>query len=130
MACLEMVGNFIKRKTRAIKCQKKANEYSSGKNPSLLQASRIEDQRSYLPRLPPAPTVPDEDFFSLIQRIQSNRLDEQRTALPKLSDVKHKEAAGSGVAAAAAIVEPVAEKPSSSYRLFSRKKKSKKDKKK
>ena len=65
------------------------------------QGSRIEDQRSSLPNagagavpgvgaapvgaigaggagdipLPPhAPTVPDEDFFSLIQKIQSGRL--------------------------------------------------------
>lgn len=32
----------------------------------------------------PAPTVPDEDFFSLIQKVQSSRLEEQRTTLPKL----------------------------------------------
>lgn len=72
------------------------------------QSSRIEEQRSSLPhrasaaaavaavvaappppvpsaggdpRRPRAPTVPDEDFFSLIQRMQSNRLDEQRYEL-------------------------------------------------
>ena len=46
----------------------------------------MEDQRSTLPpenNNPPAPTVPDDDFFSLIQRIQSNRLDEQRVSMPK-----------------------------------------------
>lgn len=32
----------------------------------------------------PAPTVPDEDFFSLIQKVQSSRLEEQRTTLPTL----------------------------------------------
>ena len=32
-----------------------------------------------------APTVPNEDFFSLIQRFQSNRLDEQRSSLPQPS---------------------------------------------
>ncbi|CAL8088914.1 unnamed protein product [Calicophoron daubneyi] len=31
---------------------------------------------------PPAPTVPDEDFFALIQRVQSTRLDEQRCNPP------------------------------------------------
>jgi len=31
-----------------------------------------------------APTVPDEDFISLIQRLQSNRLEEQRSSLPQL----------------------------------------------
>ena len=51
----------------------------------LLQSSRIEDQRSTInPDVltSSAPTVPDEDFFSLIQRVQSNRLDEQRSAMP------------------------------------------------
>ena len=73
------------------------------------QGSRIEEQRSSLPseneglipgRLnfpanqdqvragvvgPPleAPTVPDEDFFNLIQRLQSGRLEDQRASLPK-----------------------------------------------
>ena len=30
-----------------------------------------------------APTVPDEDFFNLIQRLQSTRLEEQRANLPE-----------------------------------------------
>ena len=55
-------------------------------NPSSLvslyfQGSRIEDQRSEMPART-APTVPDEDFFCLIQRVQSDRLDEQRSHLP------------------------------------------------
>ena len=29
-----------------------------------------------------APTVPDEDFFSLIQRLQAGRLEDQRASLP------------------------------------------------
>ena len=74
------------------------------------QGSRIEEQRSSLPasdlgglqpRLGPAedppgnnagnnapltppleaPTVPDEDFFNLIQRLQSGRLEDQRASL-------------------------------------------------
>ena len=69
------------------------------------QGSRIEDQRSSLPlegaagvddsapedaaavagddgeRLS-APTVPDEDFFNLIQRLQGGRLEDQRASLP------------------------------------------------
>uniref|UniRef100_A0A6A7G3Y8 G-protein-signaling modulator 2-like n=1 Tax=Hirondellea gigas TaxID=1518452 RepID=A0A6A7G3Y8_9CRUS len=54
------------------------------------QSSRLEDQRSSLPNggqvavMPPAaPTVPDDDFFSLIMRFQAaGRLDDQRSALP------------------------------------------------
>ena len=30
-----------------------------------------------------APTVPDEDFFSLIQRLQGGRLEDQRASLPQ-----------------------------------------------
>uniref|UniRef100_A0A8C1N337 G protein signaling modulator 1a n=1 Tax=Cyprinus carpio TaxID=7962 RepID=A0A8C1N337_CYPCA len=47
-----------------------------------LQSSRINDQRC---SLPPAPD-PDEDFFSLIQRVQSKRMDEQRVN-PNSTDV-------------------------------------------
>ena len=66
------------------------------------QGSRIEEQRSSLPAsdvgrqvAPPvpgipmenpvleAPTVPDEDFFNLIQRVQSGRLEDQRASLPR-----------------------------------------------
>ena len=57
------------------------------------QGTRIEDQRSSLPReegrqeaqAQHAPTVPDEDFFSLIQRLQGGRLEDQRAALPRES---------------------------------------------
>lgn len=31
--------------------------------------------------MPRGPTVPDEDFFSLIQRVQAKRMDEQRVDL-------------------------------------------------
>ena len=65
-----------------------------------MQGTRIEDQRSSLPGvdLPevrgggaaevaaaapiPAPTIPDEDFFSLICRLQGGRIDDQRASLP------------------------------------------------
>eukprot|EP00090_Calanus_glacialis_P004879 TRINITY_DN13665_c0_g1_i1.p1 TRINITY_DN13665_c0_g1~~TRINITY_DN13665_c0_g1_i1.p1 ORF type:complete len:651 (+),score=247.71 TRINITY_DN13665_c0_g1_i1:300-2252(+) len=65
-----------------------------------MQGTRIEDQRSSLPGEegseggggqnlgmgPPqpvaAPTMPDEDFFSLICRIQGGRIDDQRAYLP------------------------------------------------
>ena len=74
------------------------------------QGTRIEDQRSSLPNngaagvLPPAgggaagqaaaaggdvplpphaPTVPDEDFFSLISKLQGGRLEDQRASLPE-----------------------------------------------
>ena len=43
------------------------------------QSQRIEDQRS---EAPSAPTVPDEDFFGLILRLQSNRMDDQRSSGP------------------------------------------------
>lgn len=49
----------------------------------LHQGSRLDDQRCALPT--PSvrgPTVPDEDFFSLIMRSQAKRMDEQRVTLP------------------------------------------------
>lgn len=49
----------------------------------MLQATRLEDQRSSLPQELSAPTVPDEDFLSLIMRVQSSRIDEQRSDLPQ-----------------------------------------------
>ena len=72
---------------------------------SILQCARLEDQRSFLPGGPEevdledvtvavdgaaasgslpnkAPTVPDEDFFSLILRLQSGRMEDQRAAVP------------------------------------------------
>ncbi|KAF7237231.1 G-protein-signaling modulator 1 [Varanus komodoensis] len=46
------------------------------------QSSRIDDQRCAPPNsVPRGPTVPDEDFFSLIQRVQAKRMDEQRVDL-------------------------------------------------
>lgn len=46
------------------------------------QSSRIDDQRCPPPDVPPrGPTMPDEDFFSLIQRVQAKRMDEQRVDL-------------------------------------------------
>lgn len=49
-----------------------------------FQGSRLDDQRC----APPAaatkgPTVPDEDFFSLILRSQAKRMDEQRVLLQR-----------------------------------------------
>ncbi|KFV73392.1 G-protein-signaling modulator 1, partial [Dryobates pubescens] len=47
-----------------------------------LQSSRIDDQRCAPPdSIPRGPTMPDEDFFSLIQRVQAKRMDEQRVDL-------------------------------------------------
>ncbi|MBW01247.1 G-protein-signaling modulator 1, partial [Eschrichtius robustus] len=46
------------------------------------RSSRIDDQRCPPPDvLPRGPTMPDEDFFSLIQRVQAKRMDEQRVDL-------------------------------------------------
>jgi G-protein signaling modulator 2 len=56
----------------------------------ISQSSRLEDQRSVLPEDGTAaensrgPTVPDEDFFSLIARLQEGRMDDQR------ADIKDK----------------------------------------
>ena len=50
--------------------------------PPPAQSARIDDQRCSPPEAGPhAPTVPDEDFFSLIQRVQAKRMDEQRVHL-------------------------------------------------
>ncbi|XDV27978.1 hypothetical protein PO909_031412 [Leuciscus waleckii] len=48
-----------------------------------MEGSRLDDQRC-APPLPSTrgPTVPDEDFFSLIMRSQAKRMDEQRVTLP------------------------------------------------
>ena len=40
------------------------------------------DPQASVPLPPHAPTVPDEDFFSLIQRLQAGRLEDQRADLP------------------------------------------------
>ena len=59
---------------------------SNYENLLLHQGSRIEDQRSFLPNegalTHSAPTVPDDDFFSLIMRFQSGRLEDQRSTMP------------------------------------------------
>lgn len=47
-----------------------------------LQGSRLDDQRCAPPSAAKGPTVPDEDFFSLILRSQAKRMDEQRVHLP------------------------------------------------
>lgn len=47
------------------------------------QGSRLDDQRCAAPPPPTrGPTVPDEDFFSLILRSQAKRMDEQRVVIP------------------------------------------------
>lgn len=70
---------------------------------SVIQSSRIEEQRSELPQTNvtidvenndtnsynqrgtinsnTGATVPDEDFFSLIMRVQSGRMEDQRAAV-------------------------------------------------
>jgi len=40
------------------------------------------EQQASVPLPPHAPTVPDEDFFSLIQRLQAGRLEDQRAEFP------------------------------------------------
>ena len=47
-----------------------------------LNKGNSADQPSSVPLPPHAPTVPDEDFFSLIQRLQGGRLEDQRAVLP------------------------------------------------
>lgn len=50
---------------------------------NLFQGSRLDDQRcAPPPTVTKGPTVPDEDFFSLILRSQGKRMDEQRVFLP------------------------------------------------
>lgn len=53
---------------------------------AFAQGSRLDDQRCAPPPLAATgPTVPDEDFFSLIMRSQAKRMDEQRVTLPSTS---------------------------------------------
>ena len=42
----------------------------------------MEDQRCDFPSMPRGPTVPDEDFFSLILKLQSKRINDQRVHFP------------------------------------------------
>lgn len=54
-----------------------------------FQGSRLDDQRCAAPSATPAgPTVPDDDFFSLILRSQSNRMEEQRVPPPTVTQSK------------------------------------------
>lgn len=46
-----------------------------------IQGNRFEDQRSAPPRVPGL-TIPDEDFFNMIVRLQSHRLEDQRSSDP------------------------------------------------
>ena len=56
--------------------------FSSFQFISSQQATRMEDQRCDFPAIPRGPTVPDEDFFSLILQIQSKRINDQRVNFP------------------------------------------------
>uniref|UniRef100_A0A3B5L816 G protein signaling modulator 2, like n=1 Tax=Xiphophorus couchianus TaxID=32473 RepID=A0A3B5L816_9TELE len=56
---------------------------SQGDGNERLGGSRLNDQRCPAPiSKAKGPTVPNEDFFSLILRSQSNRMEEQRVAAP------------------------------------------------
>lgn len=49
-----------------------------------IQGSRLEDQRSELPRPKPEErpkTVPDDDFFALLMRAQAGRMEDQRATV-------------------------------------------------
>ena len=48
----------------------------------------MDDQRSSMRQLA-APTLPDDDFFNLIQRLQSNRLEAQRSDMPAAGSYSH-----------------------------------------
>jgi len=51
----------------------------------------MDDQRSSM-RQAAAPTLPDDDFFNLVQRLQSNRLEAQRSAMPAGGSCSHQSA--------------------------------------
>ncbi len=55
----------------------------------LLQSARINDQRSPDPKtinVIRKSTMPNEDFFNLIQHLQSTRIEDQRSPLPVLAN--------------------------------------------
>jgi len=54
----------------------------------MCQASRMDDQRSSV-RQVTASTLPDDDFFNLIQRLQSNRLETQRSSMTAANSSSH-----------------------------------------
>lgn len=51
-----------------------------------VQGSRLEDQRTEMPRPKPEEprpkTVPDDDFFALLMRAQAGRMEDQRATIP------------------------------------------------
>jgi len=51
----------------------------------------MDDQRSSMRQLA-APTLPDDDFFNLVQRLQSNRLETQRSTMPTPSSSSNQSA--------------------------------------
>jgi len=51
----------------------------------------MDDQRSSMRPLA-APTLPDDDFINLVQRLQSNRLEAQRSAMPTAGSYSHQSA--------------------------------------
>jgi len=51
----------------------------------------MDDQRSSM-RQVAAPTLPDDDFFTLVQRLQSYRLEAQRAAMPAAGSYLHQSA--------------------------------------
>ena len=54
----------------------------TNRNGGTVQQNINNNQQEQQPLPPHAPTVPDEDFFSLIQRLQAGRLEDQRATLP------------------------------------------------
>ena len=78
----------------------------------------MEDQRSELP----APTVPDDDFFGLLQRLQASRYEDQRSTLaPLRPSSETSEPAGSSVVHNAVNVTTDTNRPASSNISDSRK---------
>lgn len=92
-----LIGNAL----TPVKRERKADEPDDAFLDMLMrcQGSRLEEQRSELPRTNVTldaedanarkssvigATVPDEDFFSLISRVQGGRMEDQRATIPAL----------------------------------------------
>lgn len=77
MILTTQVSHFSSQGLQIIKRENRKDDFIS-LHPSYLQAQgRLEDQRSRAPG-----PMDDEDFFSLLLKVQGGRMEEQRTELP------------------------------------------------
>jgi hypothetical protein len=53
---------------------------------SVMSTTTTDSPSKIITNEPTSKTLPDEDFFSLLNRLQSRRIDQQRTCLPSVNN--------------------------------------------